>query len=53
MGTLVTCSRVVWLGDLNYRIDMSHSATQSLIKKREWETLLNHDQVRFISFVHA
>ncbi|KAJ7970226.1 putative Type I inositol polyphosphate 5-phosphatase [Quillaja saponaria] len=28
--------RVVWLGDLNYRIYMSNSETQSLVKRREW-----------------
>ncbi|PNX81831.1 type I inositol 145-trisphosphate 5-phosphatase CVP2-like protein, partial [Trifolium pratense] len=39
-------SRVVWLGDLNYRIDMPYSATQSLIKRKEWKTLLKHDQLK-------
>lgn len=43
---IIDHDRVVWLGDLNYKIDMSHSATESLIKKRAWETLLKHDQLK-------
>ncbi|WJX67088.1 phosphoinositide 5-phosphatase [Trifolium repens] len=37
---------IVWLGDLNYRIDMSYSTTLSLIKRKEWKTLLKHDQLK-------
>ncbi|XP_061361796.1 type IV inositol polyphosphate 5-phosphatase 9-like [Gastrolobium bilobum] len=43
---IIDHDRVVWLGDLNYRICMPDSATQSLIKRREWETLLKHDQLK-------
>ncbi|XP_020240427.1 type IV inositol polyphosphate 5-phosphatase 9-like isoform X2 [Cajanus cajan] len=43
---IIDHDRVVWLGDLNYRIYMQDSATQSLIKTREWETLLKHDQLK-------
>ncbi|KAL5079413.1 hypothetical protein RYX36_007834 [Vicia faba] len=43
---IIDHDRVVWLGDLNYRIDMPHFATHSLINRREWETLLEHDQLK-------
>ncbi|XP_028805504.1 type IV inositol polyphosphate 5-phosphatase 9-like [Neltuma alba] len=38
--------RVVWLGDLNYRICLPDSATRSLVKRREWTTLLKNDQLK-------
>ncbi|XP_045815873.1 type IV inositol polyphosphate 5-phosphatase 9-like [Trifolium pratense] len=43
---IIDHDRVVWLGDLNYRIDMPYSATRSLIKRKEWKTLLKHDQLK-------
>ncbi|WJX71981.1 phosphoinositide 5-phosphatase [Trifolium repens] len=43
---IIDHDRVVWLGDLNYRIDMPYSATLSLIKRKEWKTLLKHDQLK-------
>ncbi|XP_057446825.1 type IV inositol polyphosphate 5-phosphatase 9-like [Lotus japonicus] len=43
---IIDHDRVVWLGDLNYRIYMPDSETQSLIKRREWETLLKQDQLK-------
>ncbi|BAU02649.1 hypothetical protein VIGAN_11220600 [Vigna angularis var. angularis] len=43
---IIDHDRIVWLGDLNYRIYMPSSTTQSLIKKREWETLLKYDQLK-------
>jgi hypothetical protein len=30
---------------LNYRISLPESRTRSLVKQREWETLLENDQV--------
>ncbi|ESW24630.1 hypothetical protein PHAVU_004G146600 [Phaseolus vulgaris] len=43
---IIDHDRIVWLGDLNYRIYMPNSTTQRLIKRREWETLLKHDQLK-------
>ncbi|KAL5161400.1 Type IV inositol polyphosphate 5-phosphatase 9 [Glycine soja] len=43
---IIDHDRVVWLGDLNYRIYMPDSTTKSLIKRGEWETLLKHDQLK-------
>ncbi|CAO2833085.1 unnamed protein product [Amaranthus hypochondriacus] len=38
--------RIVWFGDLNYRISLSHTETLKLLKKREWESLLSKDQLK-------
>ncbi|KAL3510327.1 hypothetical protein ACH5RR_029728 [Cinchona calisaya] len=39
-------NRVVWLGDLNYRISLPESATRVLVDKGEWNPLLENDQVK-------
>lgn len=39
------CRRIIWLGDLNYRLSLSYEKTRDLISKREWSKLLEHDQV--------
>ncbi|XP_056176701.1 type IV inositol polyphosphate 5-phosphatase 9-like [Syzygium oleosum] len=36
--------RVIWLGDLNYRIDLPDATTRSLVEKRKWDLLLEKDQ---------
>lgn len=38
-------SRVIWLGDLNYRIYLPMATTRSLVKDKEWSILLENDQV--------
>ncbi|KAL3502123.1 hypothetical protein ACH5RR_036572 [Cinchona calisaya] len=38
--------RVVWLGDLNYRISLPESATRMLVDKGEWNALLENDQLK-------
>ncbi|TYI78495.1 hypothetical protein E1A91_D06G216600v1 [Gossypium mustelinum] len=38
--------RVIWLGDLNYRIALSYSDTGKLLKERAWDTLYNNDQLK-------
>jgi hypothetical protein len=38
-------SRVIWLGDLNYRIALSYSETRRLLEQYNWDTLLDKDQV--------
>ncbi|XP_010534125.1 PREDICTED: type IV inositol polyphosphate 5-phosphatase 3 [Tarenaya hassleriana] len=37
--------RIIWLGDLNYRISMSYDKTRELISKKEWSVLLEKDQL--------
>lgn len=41
--------RIIWLGDLNYRINLSYEKTRELISKKEWSKLLENDQVRSFS----
>lgn len=38
-------SRVIWLGDLNYRIALSYSDTRKLLEGNNWDALLGKDQV--------
>ncbi|KAK9735062.1 hypothetical protein RND81_04G181100 [Saponaria officinalis] len=38
--------RIIWLGDLNYRIALSHAETLKLLKKRDWDALLSKDQLK-------
>ncbi|CAI9774679.1 unnamed protein product [Fraxinus pennsylvanica] len=38
--------RVIFLGDLNYRISLPESETRLLVKKGEWNALLENDQLR-------
>jgi hypothetical protein len=39
------CSEVVLLGDLNYRISLEEAETRSLVKAKNWDILLENDQV--------
>lgn len=36
---------VIWLGDFNYRLDLSNEATRSLIKKQDYAKLFEYDQL--------
>ncbi|KAK1263816.1 Type I inositol 1,4,5-trisphosphate 5-phosphatase CVP2 [Acorus gramineus] len=38
--------RVIWLGDLNYRISLPEAKTRSLVDQKEWNALLENDQLR-------
>ncbi|KAL8243208.1 hypothetical protein R6Q59_009466 [Mikania micrantha] len=38
--------RIIWLGDLNYRFDLSYEETCDLISKNAWSELLESDQLR-------
>lgn len=38
-------SRVIWLGDLNYRIALSYHETKKLLEQNDWDALLSKDQV--------
>ncbi|EOY16870.1 DNAse I-like superfamily protein isoform 2 [Theobroma cacao] len=37
--------RIIWLGDLNYRINLSYEKTCALIFKKEWSKLIESDQL--------
>lgn len=38
--------RVIWLGDLNYRIALSYFDTRKLLAENDWDSLLNKDQLK-------
>ncbi|KAL5994919.1 hypothetical protein ACLOJK_024976 [Asimina triloba] len=40
--------RVIWLGDLNYRIALSYLETRHLLENNDWDTLLEKDQDAFL-----
>ncbi|XP_027095043.1 type IV inositol polyphosphate 5-phosphatase 3 isoform X1 [Coffea arabica] len=37
--------RIIWLGDLNYRINLSYETTRQLISKKNWSNLRESDQL--------
>nr|GMC52518.1 type IV inositol polyphosphate 5-phosphatase 3-like isoform X2 [Ipomoea batatas]GMC56458.1 type IV inositol polyphosphate 5-phosphatase 3-like isoform X2 [Ipomoea batatas] len=38
--------KIIWLGDLNYRINLSYENTMKLISKKDWSKLAESDQLR-------
>ncbi|RAL40649.1 hypothetical protein DM860_006719 [Cuscuta australis] len=38
--------KIIWLGDLNYRINLSYEKARELISKKEWSKLAESDQLR-------
>ncbi|XP_042496005.1 type IV inositol polyphosphate 5-phosphatase 9-like [Macadamia integrifolia] len=44
--TILDHDRVILLGDLNYRISLPESMTRSFVEKKEWNVLLEKDQLR-------
>ena len=43
-------SRVIWLGDLNYRIALSYRSATALVEMQNWRALLENDQACFLSW---
>ncbi|KAE9611369.1 putative inositol-polyphosphate 5-phosphatase [Lupinus albus] len=37
--------KIIWLGDLNYRINLSYEKTRDLISTKQWSKLLEKDQL--------
>ncbi|KAL6527224.1 Inositol polyphosphate phosphatase, catalytic domain ues [Orobanche gracilis] len=37
--------RIIWLGDLNYRINLSYERTRELISEKDWSKLVEQDQL--------
>ncbi|KAL8222909.1 hypothetical protein R6Q57_020308 [Mikania cordata] len=38
--------RIIWLGDLNYRIALSYRSAKALVEMQNWRALLEKDQLR-------
>ncbi|WOL08909.1 hypothetical protein Cni_G17662 [Canna indica] len=44
--TILDHDRIIWLGDLNYRIALSYRSVKTLVEMRNWRALLEKDQLR-------
>ncbi|XP_057438418.1 type I inositol polyphosphate 5-phosphatase 8-like [Lotus japonicus] len=44
--TILEHDIIIWLGDLNYRLAAGYDDTHELLKKNDWEALLEKDQLR-------
>ncbi|MED6181446.1 hypothetical protein PIB30_019342 [Stylosanthes scabra] len=45
LGNKVRTTRIIWLGDLNYRVALSYEETRVLLEDNDWDTLLEKDQL--------
>lgn len=43
--TILGHDRIIWFGDLNYRVTLSDTEVRSMVEKEDWKTLLNNDQL--------
>ncbi|XP_073356977.1 type I inositol polyphosphate 5-phosphatase 1 isoform X4 [Aegilops tauschii subsp. strangulata] len=39
--------KIIWFGDLNYRINLSYERTHELISRQEWDLLFDNDQLKW------
>ncbi|KAJ8466742.1 hypothetical protein OPV22_029294 [Ensete ventricosum] len=44
--TILEHDKIIWLGDLNYRLASTSNDTIELLKKQDWQALLEKDQLR-------
>ncbi|KAJ1391349.1 Inositol polyphosphate-related phosphatase [Sesbania bispinosa] len=44
--TILEHDKIIWLGDLNYRLASGYDDTHELLKKNDWQALLEKDQLR-------
>ncbi|KAL4556441.1 hypothetical protein LXL04_039093 [Taraxacum kok-saghyz] len=44
--TILEHDRIIWLGDLNYRIALSYRSGKALVEMQNWRALLEKDQLR-------
>ncbi|KAM3260990.1 hypothetical protein ACQJBY_051941 [Aegilops geniculata] len=44
--TILEHDRILWLGDLNYRISLPYSSAKVLVETHNWRQLLERDQLR-------
>lgn len=38
-------SQIFWFGDLNYRLNMLDAEVRKLVANKQWDELINYDQV--------
>ncbi|KAG8645364.1 type I inositol polyphosphate 5-phosphatase 10 isoform X2 [Manihot esculenta] len=43
---IIEHDRVIWLGDLNYRISLGYSETRKLLERCDWRALFDNDQLK-------
>ncbi|KAK6947458.1 hypothetical protein RJ641_000931 [Dillenia turbinata] len=43
--TILSHDQIFWFGDLNYRLNMSDTEIRKLVARKQWEKLINHDQL--------
>ncbi|KAL5068195.1 hypothetical protein RYX36_019082 [Vicia faba] len=43
--TILDHDRIIWLGDLNYRIALTYRAAKALVEMHNWKILLENDQL--------
>ncbi|XP_077224989.1 DNAse I-like superfamily protein isoform X2 [Tasmannia lanceolata] len=43
---IIDHDRIIWLGDLNYRVSLSYVETRVLLEDNDWDALLEKDQLR-------
>ncbi|ESW29095.1 hypothetical protein PHAVU_002G042800 [Phaseolus vulgaris] len=46
LETILQHDRIIWLGDLNYRIVLSYRSAKALVEMQNWRALLENDQLR-------
>ncbi|KAI3509036.1 hypothetical protein L1887_24060 [Cichorium endivia] len=44
--TILEHDRIIWLGDLNYRIALSYRSAKALVEMQNWRALLEKDHLR-------
>ncbi|XP_047946466.1 type IV inositol polyphosphate 5-phosphatase 6-like isoform X3 [Salvia hispanica] len=44
--TILEHDRIIWLGDLNYRIALPYRSAKALVEMQNWRALLEKDQLR-------
>ncbi|KAG0458344.1 hypothetical protein HPP92_023501 [Vanilla planifolia] len=49
--TIFEHDRIIWLGDLNYRIALSYRTTKALVEMHNWKALLEKDQSKADYFI--
>lgn len=47
------CDFVIWAGDMNFRVDMSHDAVVEFCKKSDYKELLTKDEFRILHSRHG
>lgn len=51
-SNLLSYRRIIWLGDLNYRVSLSYAETRELLVDNDWDALLERDQAWITTQLH-